>query len=151
MQHLFPLPAIAGPHLMRLTRIPASPDGLPSTNHLLDPLQPSHLPLLFWPDRSQLLHVGRRHRRTAAAAGRRRRERELIDAASARRQPCGVLGRPQGLRHESEADGAVRRRVQRDGNLLVDALVNQPLGRCAEEGAELAAALGRDGQPRARA
>jgi hypothetical protein len=52
--YLSPLPAITGLHLTRLMRFPASPDGLPSTNHLLGPLQPSHLPLLFWPDRSQL-------------------------------------------------------------------------------------------------
>ena len=52
--YLSPLPAIAGLLLTRLMRFPASPDGLPSTNHLLGPLQPSHLPLLFWPDRSQL-------------------------------------------------------------------------------------------------
>ena len=64
-------------------------------------------------------------------------------ALECRRQTCSVLGRTQGLRHEGEADCAVRRRVERDRNLLVDALVDQRLRGGAEEGAKLAAALGR--------
>ena len=55
-------------------------------------------------------------------------ERALFDSA-------------QGLRDEAEADAAVRRRVQRDGDVVEDALVDQRGGCGGEEGAKLAASL----------
>ena len=59
MQHLSRC-AIAGPHPARLTRFPASPDSLPSTNFCLRLFQPSHLPLLLRPDRAARATAGQR-------------------------------------------------------------------------------------------
>ena len=73
--------------------------------------------------------------------GRTRRGHHRLTAIGTDQSLRGALGSAQGLRHEGEADGAVRCGVERNGDLLVDALVDQSLRSSAKEGVKVASTL----------